>query len=112
MGYAISFRSPTRAHAGNDEPVADLAKDLEKRFNIIAMFSADNETFIKKMFFEYAFGKRRKADAEARIRERWQAYIIDEEHGIKTDAAAAEGRQSFVDTGDYFGSLIPEIIEE
>lgn len=103
----VSFRSPSRPHADSpDTPVSEVAIKLEKRYKVIAKFADIYESEIKNIVVQIALGRMERIVGEEKIRDLWREYVIDEEHGIKTDAARERGNQSFVDSGDYFGSLI------
>lgn len=103
----ISFRSPSRLHADSpDTPVSEVALKLEKRYKVIAKFAEMHESGIKNIIVQIALGRMERIVGEEKIRDLWREYIINEEHGIKTKAAEERGNQSFVDSGDYFGSLI------
>ena len=103
----ISFRSPSRPHADSpDTPVSEVARQLESRFSVIRTFSEMYKSQIKNIIVQIALGRMERIVGEEKIRDLWREYIINEEHGIKTNAARERGNQSFVDSGDYFGSLI------
>jgi len=106
----ISFRSPSRLHADSpDTPVSEIAKQLESRFSVIHIFARTYKSEIKNIIVQIALGRMERIAGEEKIRDLWREYVMNEEHGIKTNAARERGNQSFVDSGDFFGSLIATI---
>lgn len=103
----VSFRSPSRPHADSETTsVSEVARELERRYAVIATFAKLYESEIKKIIVQIALKRMERLVGEEKIRDMWREYVINEDHGIKTKAAAERGNQSFVDSGDYFGSLI------
>lgn len=113
----ITFREPTRKHPGKknyeDLTVSAVAKDLEDRYDILHIFYRMYKQKIKSAIIEeIKLSWKHESDQNIvngqiaeRIKNMWRMFLVREEHGIKTGAAIAEQRQSFIDTGAYYKSM-------
>lgn len=108
----LVFLSPSRLHSSEDDvTISEVAKKLEKNYGVIKEFNKKYKNEIIRAIAEYRFGRRGKEDAEERIRSLWRTFIIGNESGMTTKASQERGSQPFVDSGDYFGTLLPFIKE-
>lgn len=117
----IIFQEPQRKHPKNsgkgENTIADVAKKLEKDYDILHIFMRKYKDKIKSVIIqEVKLAWNSKRDQEMvnniigdRIKNLFRQFIIRDETGIKTLAALAAGRQSFVDTGAYYKSLIVKV---
>ena len=111
----IDFKEPEMMHpkAEDGETILDVANRLEQRYNLLAKFVAikqgDLELIIADEMaqaIKHDYGNdRMDAAINGRIQTIWRAYLINEEHGMRTQAAEKRGGSSFVDTGAYMGGL-------
>lgn len=117
----LDFTSPERMHAsGDDITTVAMARKLEEEYSVIRGFVLLHKQEIQRIFAkEMAIAiKRDKSNDEMdgaislAIMDVWRAYILNEEHGIKTKASEARGDPSFVDTSDYYLSMTPRVIHE
>jgi hypothetical protein len=91
----------------------DVAMKLEIRYSVLAKFVALHKYDIERAIafamadaIKHGFDNdRMDAAIELGIKPMWQAYLLNEEHGIHTRAAEKNNRQSFVDTGTYLRAL-------
>lgn len=118
--HQIIFSEPMRKHPGKGsktETVFDVATDLEKGYDILHIFYRMYKDELKSIIIQevklaWKMGRDQEATNKAiskRIYNLWVMFVIREEHGIKTKAALREGRQSFIDTGSYYKSMIVKI---
>lgn len=117
---SFSFTEPLKKHGKSRNKiakfpynpkttVAEVARELESRFGIIDTFAEKYKTEIAQIItsasVDRIFGRMTRTEAyaeiQSKIRKHFQAYLRYEEHGIKTKTALIEGRQSFIDTGEY-----------
>ena len=97
----------------NGGTVIDIANRLEQKYEVLAKFVALKKSELEKIIAsEMALAIKHGAGNEqmdaainGRIQTVWRAYLINEEHGIRTKAAESRGGSSFVDTGTYMGGL-------
>jgi hypothetical protein len=110
----IDFIEPAIEHPKSDsETIFDIAEKLEKRYNVLNIFVVLHKKDLEGIIAsEMAMAiKHDKSNEEMdgaindRITPLWRAYILNEEHGIKTRASEQRGSASFVDTGSYFTAL-------
>ena len=123
---SIDFTEPEVMHSpGSDGAETELtifqvAERLERKYSVIATFVALEKKNIERILAE-AFAVAIKYDKSneeldgaisGQIRILWRAYILNGDHGITTKASEARGDPAFVDTSEYYLSLIPEVIHE
>lgn len=114
--------SPDRMHAsGNKITTAELASILEGKYGLISSFSefVSPKLYnrIEKYVFQLVQKQMKKEQFEREINKNlgqwlqneWRNYINSQEHRITTKAARDENRVPFVETGDYFKSIIVSI---
>jgi hypothetical protein len=110
----LEFLEPSVAHPnGNGETIYDVAESLESRYELLHTFIALHKKDIERIIVsEIALAIKHNKENEqmdgsinGRIQPLWRAYILNEEHGIRTKAAELRESASFVDTGSYFTAL-------
>lgn len=107
----IKFIEPNMLHPDSDISIFELAKQLEKRFKLCEKFISSKEITeaIEIRTLEIAmrgYSKdRMRFDLENFIRSRWQEYIRNELHNIKTKTALKENRKSFIKSGAYYENM-------
>lgn len=97
----------------NGGTVVEIANKLEQRYDILGKFVAIKKSELEGIIasemalaIKYDYdNERMDAAINGRIQTIWRAYLINEEHGIRTQAAEKRGGSSFVDTGTYMGGL-------
>ena len=97
----------------NGGTVIDIANRLEQRYEVLNKFVAIKKSELERIIasemalaIKHGYGNEQMdASINGRIQTIWRAYLINEEHGIRTKAAEARGGSSFVDTGTYMGGL-------
>lgn len=100
--------------------VAEVAEDLEERYQILDTFSSiHNEDISRILSKELALavlGKQTAQQAEeissAKITTIFRDYLRKEEHGIKTKASRKRGTKSFIDTTTYMQSIYSKILSD
>lgn len=104
----IDFLQPSHLHPNsNTKSVAEVARRLEKRFGVIDKFTK----YIEKRLLEKLQNHLLKNGTsglhriEQWLQAEWREFIVKELHHIKTKTASDEGRESFIDTGNYYRSL-------
>jgi len=108
----IDFKEPEMMHP-NGGTVLEVAEKLEQRYKVLAKFVAIKQTEIERIIatemalaIKHSYGNdQMDAAINGRIQTIWRAFLINEEHGIRTRAAESRGGSSFVDTGTYMGGL-------
>ena len=107
----IKFIEPNMLHPDSDISIFELARQLEKRFQLCEKFISSKEITeaIEIRTLEIAmrgYSKdRMRFDLENFIMSRWQEYIRNELHNIKTKAALKENRKSFIKSGAYYENM-------
>lgn len=123
MKMTIDFMEPERLHSNSDTlTTADLAKILESKYKLVQKFTQHIESrlmsritqvisrFIEKgVYKEKSLEKMLNQQVGGWLQNEWRNYINSGIHGIKTQISKKQERQSFVDTGDYFKSMIAYI---
>lgn len=108
----LDFKEPEMMHP-NGKTVFEVAEKLEEKYEVLGKFVAIYKKELERIIAtEMALAIKHGIDNETmdaaingRIQTVWRAYLINEEHGVKTKAAEARGGSSFVDTGTYMGGL-------
>ena len=108
----IDFKEPEMMHP-NGGTVLEVAEKLEQRYKVLAKFVAIKQTELERIIatemalaIKHGYGDdQMDAAINGRIQTIWRAFLINEEHGIRTRAAESRGGSSFVDTGTYMGGL-------
>lgn len=108
----LDFKEPELMHP-NDGTVLEVAERLEEKYSVLRKFVAIKKRELEKilaseMALAIKHGKSNDemdASINGRIQTIWRAYLINEEHGIRTRAAEKRGGSSFVDTGTYMGGM-------
>lgn len=108
----LDFKEPDMMHP-NGGNVVDIANRLEQRYDVLNKFVALKKKELENIIVtEMALAIKHNYENEqmdaainGRIQILWRAYLINEEHGIRTKAAEARGGSSFVDTGTYMGGM-------
>lgn len=96
--------------------VHEVAVKLEKRYKLLQKFYDQNKSKINKIV-QGAYlekinkGKINESKLNGQMQALWREWLSSEAHGIKTKTAKAEGRTSFIDTGNYLRFLHFEIEE-
>lgn len=111
----IDFKEPELMHpnAEDGETILDIANKLEQRYSILEKFVAIKQSELEGIIasemalaIKHDYGNdRMDAAINGRIQTIWRAYLINEEHGMRTQAAEQRGGSSFVDTGAYMGGM-------
>lgn len=123
MKMTIEFLEPDRLHANSDiSTTADIAIFLEAKYNLIENFTkAINAKLMARItkvinrFIESEHYKTKSLEKMLNqqvggwLQNEWRTHINNESHGIKTQNSIDDNRQAFVDTGDYFKSMIAHI---
>ena len=106
----IQFVEPAMMHPGGDGvEIAEVALFLEHKYELCSRFIEYIRPQLIKQASRYLLNTTRNDPfflLENWLKNEWRDYIIDELHGIKTKAAEKESRESFVDTGAYYRSMI------
>lgn len=97
----------------NGGTVIDIANRLEQKYEVLRKFVALKKSVLEGILasemalaIKHGYGNEQMdAAINGRIQTVWRAYLINEEHGIRTKAAEDRGGSSFVDTGTYMGGL-------
>jgi hypothetical protein len=108
---AIIFLEPVRQHQNDPITDAELARKLEKRYGILKIFAMRRHTkdirsiiidTIRKSWKDGTSQERTFKKMAYNITDLWKSFIMRNETGIVTKASVREGRQSFLDTGEYY----------
>ena len=116
----IEFMEPQRLHAGSDTAsTADIATFLEAKYKLVENFTIEirpkllaritkvSERYLKnEEYLRKSLEKLLNQQIGGWLQNEWRNYINKEMHKIKTKAAEKEKRQPFVNTGDYFKSMV------
>lgn len=105
---SIHFVLPTHIHPNsNNTKVSDLGKILESKYGLIGKFIKLKQPQLEKRFTKHLFsvGYKDFHRLESWIQAEWRGYMVSQLHRIKTKSATKEGRESFIDTGNYYRSL-------
>ena len=107
----IKFIEPNMLHPDSDISIFEVAKQLEKRFKLCEKFISSKEITesIEIRTLEIAMrgysNDRMRFDLENFIMNKWQEYIRNELHNIKTKTALKENRKSFIKSGAYYENM-------
>lgn len=111
----IDYYEPTRMHPsaqkGSDTTIDSVARILEAKYHLLKHFTDIYgldmvELLVKEWKRDQSKKKRRcMHKLEEFLKNKWRTYIVNAEHGIKTQASAKRGSEPFVDTGAYFKNL-------
>lgn len=107
----IKFIEPNMLHPDSDISIFELAKRLESKFHLCENFidsKITTEAIEMRFLQNVARGynnDRMRFDLENFIKVRWQEYIRNELHNIKTKTALKENRKSFIKSGEYYKSM-------
>lgn len=107
----IKFVEPNMLHPDSNVSVFEVAKQLEKRFQLCEKFISSKEITeaIEIRTLEISmrgYSKdRMRFDLENFIMNKWRNYIRKELHNMKTKTALKENRKSFIKSGAYYKSM-------
>ena len=110
----IEFLEPERLHPSSDTlTIAELGLILEKKYKLCEKFIDYTKPKIVNKAVEY-LTKKTNRDwrflLEEWLKGEWRDYMVSELHHIKTRQSIKENRESFIDTGSYYKSLMIRIV--